>query len=230
MSIWENYSISTSLTRVAQIALARDGAVIGVALGVFARCSFSGFSAVSSPLHTFRQTPFLLVSDLLSLLSSGDFGHDDSKLVFVRGIVQVKSPRVLISDKYGEQAVVIDRTQSVPSVLAGSSQSDYVAVNLGGSRHSLPLTMVDVLDEERILPLGEEINALGLCSAKNGVLEIRSCEELPFFLNGNKWKDWRYRRQVRRARRAAISDAGTRLAEDGEPKAVPDQVVCYLPE
>lgn len=41
---------------------------------------------------------------------------------------------------------------------------------------------VALLDEEKILPLGKEITAVGVCSLKNGNLEIKSCKDLPFFL------------------------------------------------
>lgn len=41
---------------------------------------------------------------------------------------------------------------------------------------------VGVIDEERILPLGSEISAVGVCTYKNGVPEIRSCKDLPYFL------------------------------------------------
>lgn len=99
----------------------------------------------------------------------------------------------------------------VPFVLVEGGrwpQSDYVIVNIDGSRHALPLTTVyhqlqpidaspytflqalfgheypvGLLDEEKILPLGKEINAVGICSSRNGVLEIKSCKDLPYFLS-----------------------------------------------
>ncbi|TKY64263.1 Mitochondrial ubiquitin ligase activator of nfkb 1 [Spatholobus suberectus] len=86
--------------------------------------------------------------------------------------------------------------------------SEYVVVNLDGSRHPLPLTTVyhklqpinaspytflqalfgheypvGLLDEEKILPLGKDITAVGLCSLKNGIAEIKSCKDLPYFLS-----------------------------------------------
>lgn len=41
---------------------------------------------------------------------------------------------------------------------------------------------VGVLDEEKILPLGNDISAVGLCSLRNGIAEIKSCKDLPYFL------------------------------------------------
>lgn len=41
---------------------------------------------------------------------------------------------------------------------------------------------VGLLDEEKILPLGKDITAVGVCSFKGGIPEIKSCEDLPYFL------------------------------------------------
>ena len=41
---------------------------------------------------------------------------------------------------------------------------------------------VGLLDEEKILPVGKDITAVGLCSLKNGIAEIKSCKDLPYFL------------------------------------------------
>lgn len=38
------------------------------------------------------------------------------------------------------------------------------------------------MDEEKILPVGKEITAVGLVSLKNGILEVMACRDLPFFL------------------------------------------------
>jgi len=38
------------------------------------------------------------------------------------------------------------------------------------------------LDEEKILPVGKEITAIGICRTREGTLEIRSSAELPCFL------------------------------------------------
>ncbi|KAI4381833.1 hypothetical protein MLD38_007868 [Melastoma candidum] len=100
--------------------------------------------------------------------------------------------------------------RTVPFVLIDGGpwpHADYVLVNLDGSTHMLPLATVfhqlqpvnaspytflqalfgheypvGVIDEERILPLGSEISAVGVCTYKTGVPEIRSCKDLPYFL------------------------------------------------
>ncbi|XP_022992269.1 E3 ubiquitin-protein ligase SPL2 [Cucurbita maxima] len=100
--------------------------------------------------------------------------------------------------------------RTVPFVLVDeghSPYSDFVVVNMDGSRHPLPLTTVyhqlqpvsatpytflqalfgheypvGVLDEEKILPLGKNISAVGICSFKNGVPVIKSCKDFPHFL------------------------------------------------
>ena len=41
---------------------------------------------------------------------------------------------------------------------------------------------VGLLDEEKILPLGKDITAVGVCSLKDGIPEIKSCKDLPYFL------------------------------------------------
>ncbi|GMQ08159.1 hypothetical protein CsSME_00052014 [Camellia sinensis var. sinensis] len=86
-------------------------------------------------------------------------------------------------------------------------QSDYLIVNMDGSKHPLPLVTVyhqlqpisaspytflqalfgheypvGLLDEEKILPLGKDITAVGICSLKDGIPEIKSCKDLPYFL------------------------------------------------
>ncbi|KAL0009823.1 hypothetical protein SO802_004931 [Lithocarpus litseifolius] len=119
-------------------------------------------------------------------------------------------PNVLLSQESGDKAVAIQRTQTVPFVLVDGGwwpYSDFVVVNMDGSNHSLPLTTVfhqlqpiaaspytflqalfgheypvGLLDEEKILPLGKDITAVGMCSFKNGVPEIKSCKDLPYFL------------------------------------------------
>ncbi|KDO37009.1 hypothetical protein CISIN_1g028047mg [Citrus sinensis] len=47
---------------------------------------------------------------------------------------------------------------------------------------------IGVLAEEKILPLGKDISAVGICSFKNGIPEIKSCKDLPYFLS-EKTKD-----------------------------------------
>ncbi|XP_054784098.1 E3 ubiquitin-protein ligase SPL2-like [Prosopis cineraria] len=101
--------------------------------------------------------------------------------------------------------------RTVPFVLIDGGRrphTDYVVVNLEGSRHPLPLTTVyhklqpinaspytflqalfgheypvGLLDEEKILPLGKDISAVGICYFRNGIAEIKSYKELPYFLS-----------------------------------------------
>lgn len=41
---------------------------------------------------------------------------------------------------------------------------------------------VGLLDEEKILPLGKDITAIGICSLRNGIPEIKSFKDLPYFM------------------------------------------------
>ncbi|KAF7112196.1 hypothetical protein RHSIM_RhsimUnG0257000 [Rhododendron simsii] len=43
-------------------------------------------------------------------------------------------------------------------------------------------TKVGLLDEEKILPLGKDINAVGIRPFREGIVEIKSCYDLPRFL------------------------------------------------
>ncbi|OIW17086.1 hypothetical protein TanjilG_20190 [Lupinus angustifolius] len=129
----------------------------------------------------------------------------------VDGSWKALMPGVLVSRESGDKAVVIQRTQTVPFVLIDVGRrpnSGYVVVNLDGSRHPLPLTTVyhklqpinaspytflqalfgheypvGLLDEEKILPLGKDISAVGLCSLRNGIAEIKPSKDLPYFLS-----------------------------------------------
>ncbi|XP_042442498.1 E3 ubiquitin-protein ligase SPL2-like [Zingiber officinale] len=98
----------------------------------------------------------------------------------------------------------------VPFILVEDSawpNSGYVHVNLDGSTQPLPLTTVyhelhpiqatpltffqvmlgsgypvALLNEEKILPIGKEVTAIGICSIRNGAIEIKSSKDLPCFL------------------------------------------------
>ncbi|WCJ39423.1 E3 Ubiquitin ligase family protein [Euphorbia peplus] len=99
----------------------------------------------------------------------------------------------------------------IPFVLVDGGRwpsTDFLIVNMEGSKHPLPLTTVyhhlkpidaspytflqalfgheypvGLLDEEKILPLGQEINVVGILSNDNGIHEIKSCKDLPYFLS-----------------------------------------------
>ncbi|XP_061982302.1 E3 ubiquitin-protein ligase SPL2-like isoform X2 [Populus nigra] len=209
---------------LSHLALSFDGAILGAALAYAAVRSFLNFTANSKSLAKIRKAPTLSVSDLRSLLQNHDQDHQDQeqKLVIVRGQVEAKSAvdgsgkkssrdsNVLLSHESGDKAVILQRTQTVPFALVEGGQwpqSDYVIVNMDGSSHPLPLTMVyhqlqpivasrytfiqalfgheypvGVLHEEKILPLGKCISAVGICNSKDGIPEIKSCKELPYFL------------------------------------------------
>ncbi|KAK3030940.1 hypothetical protein RJ639_036678 [Escallonia herrerae] len=276
---------------ISQIALAGDGAVLGLALAYVAFRSILKYAATSSALRKIRNAPSARVSDLRSLLSSSEPISDHSEagageLVVVRGTVEAKSaieggnwkglrPNVIVSHETGEKGVILLQTQTciynewrgffgftsdlrslfsrswkeqetssyrtlgfrerfekftsfvlsgigstihvcavsrqVPFVLAEGGKwphPDYVFVNMDGSRHPLPLTTVyhhlhpisaspytflqalfgheypvGLLDEEKLLQVGKDITAVGTCILKDGIPEIKSCTDLPYFLS-----------------------------------------------
>lgn len=114
---------------LAQVALAADGAILGLALAYVAVRSFIRLSSTSTALRQIDQSPSFRVSDLRSLLSpSSDDESDqstssDGLLVVVRGTVEAKSaidgnwkslrPNVLVSHESGEKGVILQRTQTV---------------------------------------------------------------------------------------------------------------------
>ncbi|KAI3944063.1 hypothetical protein MKX01_029954 [Papaver californicum] len=98
----------------------------------------------------------------------------------------------------------------VPFVLLDAgrpSTSEYLFVNMDDSKHPLPLSTVylklqpvqpssytflqavfghaypvALLDEEKVLSIGKQISAVGVCSFKDGVPQIKSSPALPYFL------------------------------------------------
>ncbi|CAH9145599.1 unnamed protein product [Cuscuta epithymum] len=240
-----------------QIALAADGALLGLTLAFVAVRSILKFKATNSALHKIKEAPSVRVSDLSSLIDAEKESNqsDEGSLVIVRGKVEAKSvvegnwkslmTNVLVAHDSGEKAVILQRTQSciyndwkgflgwtsdlrslftrswkehksssirtVPFVIVEAGrwpQSEYVNVKLDGSTHPLPLVTVyhdlhpveatpltclqallghqypiALLDEEKILPLGKEITAVGICSSSGGALEIKACNYLPVFLS-----------------------------------------------
>ncbi|XP_027168765.1 E3 ubiquitin-protein ligase SPL2 [Coffea eugenioides] len=250
---------------LSQLALAADGAVLGLGLAYVAVRSILKFTSNSSALRKIEQAPSIRVSDLRSVLTlpsdnddSANEQSESGKLVIVRGCVEAKSALdtnwkslrptpsgVLVSQESGDKGVILQRTQTciynewrgffgwtsdlrslfvrswkeqesstvrmVPFILVETGrwpQSDYVVVNMEGSRHPLPLTTVyhrlqpihaspytflqalfgheypvGLLDEEKLLPTGKEITAVGICSLKDGSPVIKSYKDLPFFLS-----------------------------------------------
>nr|GMC53871.1 E3 ubiquitin-protein ligase SPL2 [Ipomoea batatas] len=103
-------------------------------------------------------------------------------------------------------------TRMVPFVIVEAGRwppsEYYVNVNMDGSSHPLPLETVQyhlqpvnatsitffqalfghqypvgLLHEEKILPLGKDITAVGICSSIRGIPEIKSSNSLPYFLS-----------------------------------------------
>ncbi|KAI3949547.1 hypothetical protein MKX01_014062 [Papaver californicum] len=98
----------------------------------------------------------------------------------------------------------------VPFVLLDTgrpSTSNFLFVNMDDSKHPLPLSTVyhklqpvqpssytflqavfghaypvALLDEEKVLAIGKQISAIGVCSFKDGVPQIKSSPSLPYFL------------------------------------------------
>lgn len=241
---------------LSQIALAADGAVLGLGLAYVAVRSIVNYTSSSSALNKIKHAPSLRVSDLRSFLSNSDLDSGDRKLVVVRGYVEAKAAvegnwtslrhnDALVSPQSGDKAVVLLRTQTciynewrglfgwtseirsvfrrswrekessslrtIPFVLVDGGMwpySEYVVVNMNGSRHPIPLDTVyhhlqpitaspytffqaffgheypvGLLDEEKILPLGKEITVVGTCGLSNGAPEIKSCKDLPVFMS-----------------------------------------------
>ncbi|KAL8043438.1 hypothetical protein ABFX02_09G119700 [Erythranthe guttata] len=258
-----------------QLAMAADGAFIGVGVAYVAFSCFRRYAVTSSALRKISQSPSVQPSDLRSILSESDdsrpsssrrddgdassLNFDCGKLVFVSGSVEVKSALdkanwkslrgtdLVVSHESGEKGVILQRIQTciynewrglfrwtadlgsmlmprritkenasssmnmVPFILVEEGKwppSDHVVVNMEGSTHPLPLTTVyqhlqpvkassytvfqalvgleypvGLLYEEKILPLGKDITAVGICNLKNGIPEIKSCEDLPYFLS-----------------------------------------------
>ncbi|XP_047963043.1 E3 ubiquitin-protein ligase SPL2-like isoform X2 [Salvia hispanica] len=149
-------------------------------------------------------------------------------------------------------------TRMVPFILVEGEkwpQSDYVVVNMEGSNHPLPLTTVyqhlqpitatpytflqaicgleypvGMLYEEKILPLGKDITAVGICSLKNGGFEIKSSKDLPYFLNWTKYKDWRSQRRTQQQNNSTrvASESSNEEVLGEEAEAIPDGELCVI--
>ncbi|KAK6125022.1 hypothetical protein DH2020_016272 [Rehmannia glutinosa] len=144
----------------------------------------------------------------------------------------------------------------VPFILVEGGKwppSDYLVVNMEGSRHPLPLATVyqhlqpieaspytflqalfgleypvGLLYEEKILPLGKDITAVGICNLKNGIPEIKSCKDLPYFLNWVKWKEWRHQRRSQQQNDSTNSQTPTEVAAEEDSGDVPDGELCVI--
>ncbi|CAM8986339.1 unnamed protein product [Rhodiola kirilowii] len=120
--------------------------------------------------------------------------------------------RTLFTRSFSEQQQVTLQ-RKVPFALVDTdswqeSKSAYILVNLDGSSQQLPLETiyhqihplkatpfsflealfghnypVAMTDEEKMLPIGKQVYALGICSSKDGALEIRSSDDYSYFLS-----------------------------------------------
>ncbi|KAK8941393.1 hypothetical protein KSP39_PZI010128 [Platanthera zijinensis] len=109
---------------MARVAMACDGALLGVALAICAASSWIKYLASFSSLERIRDAPSVRISELRSLLSASDGDREDEgRLVVVRGQVQPKSVldsswptsknrSTLISEGSGERAVIVQQTQT----------------------------------------------------------------------------------------------------------------------
>ncbi|KAI3849510.1 hypothetical protein MKW92_006793 [Papaver armeniacum] len=204
-------------------ALATDGAItVGVALAYVAFKTWKSYYFTSNALHyKICQAPDVRISDLRQILEEEvEIGNGGSgKLVVVRGIVEIQrsvdgwrslKSNELVSNEAGQGAGSPQSTQTVPVLLRDigrSSKSDYLFVNMDGSRHPLPLVTVyhklqpvqpfpctflqavsgqvypvGLLDEERVLTIGTHISAVGVCRFIDGIPQIESSHALPYFL------------------------------------------------
>ncbi|KAI3849508.1 hypothetical protein MKW92_006791 [Papaver armeniacum] len=162
-----------------------------------------------------------------------------------------------------------------------SSNSENLFVNMDDSKHPLPLSTVyhkltpvqtnsytflqavfghaypvALLDEEKVLAVGKQISAVGICSSKDGVPQIKSSQDLPvsckkflkvtektkdqlvvnmafntkcLFWGGlilGNWRRWKEWRQRRENERASQAEAAS--AMDTEPQA--DEIAGEVPD
>lgn len=109
---------------IARVAIACDGAIIGIALAICAASSWIKYVASSSALRRIRAAPFVRISDLRSVIQIDDPDADGGRLVVVRGDVQPKSSietswtskisgGPLLSQGSGERAVIVQQSQTV---------------------------------------------------------------------------------------------------------------------
>nr|XP_018677243.1 PREDICTED: E3 ubiquitin-protein ligase SPL2 isoform X2 [Musa acuminata subsp. malaccensis] len=194
---------------VGRLVLAYDGAIAGLALAAFAAVSWVKYLAASAALVRIRRATSVPISGLRSLLSSDDSSDEDGVLVVVRGLVQPSSTvealgvwplskfrDVLTPRGSGERAVAVLSTQTClynewRGMFGWSSDLNALLMRSWKERRSSSLELaifgsgypVALLHEEKILPVGKEITAIGICRPRDGALEIKSCKNLPFFLS-----------------------------------------------
>lgn len=109
-----------ALAVLSKLAMALDGAILGITLAVFAGQTWIKYRFSSNALNKIRHAPSISISDLRSVLSLSSSDDQDpssssgEKLVVVRGVVQKDS---LAGDALPldarERAVVVQKTQTV---------------------------------------------------------------------------------------------------------------------
>nr|KAJ0204302.1 hypothetical protein LSAT_V11C500277820 [Lactuca sativa] len=162
----------TAFAVLSQVALAADGAVLGLALAYIAVRSVLKFKTTSSSLNKVKKAP---PASPISFLSS--------VILLIKSQIRLLS--VMRGSSSFEESWRRNPSSTVPFILVDGGnrpKSDYLKINMDESKHPLPLKTVGLLDEEKILPVGKEITAVGLVSLKNGILEVMACRDLPFFL------------------------------------------------
>ncbi|KAI3842669.1 hypothetical protein MKX03_027333 [Papaver bracteatum] len=251
-----------------------DVAAAGVVSAYCAVKTWRKYCFTSNALHKIREAPNVNVSDLRQLLEKEvETGNGaGGKLVVVRGIVveaqrrvggweNIRPTALVSSEAVCGTAVLIENTQKVlsqkvPFVLLDigrSLSSDYLFVNMEGSKHPLHISTVfhelqrvqaspstflqavlrhphpvGVLGEEKVLSIGKQISAVGVCSF--GVPQIKSSQDLPYFLTELTkdqlvedltytknclfwgWRRWKELKQQWRVKAANVAEAITAVA------------------
>ncbi|KAL2926867.1 E3 ubiquitin-protein ligase SPL2 [Bienertia sinuspersici] len=146
----------------AQMALAGDGALLGLALAYVAFRSLTKFAATSSARRKILDAPSVHVSDLRSLIKDETDGGDGNEgeriskvLVVVRGSVEPKSvvngswkslwPDVIVSNNSGDRGVVIQRSQKGKQDTTPTKQMNQVKEGIKGTNMGIVVALQDVL-------------------------------------------------------------------------------------
>ncbi|XP_073018237.1 E3 ubiquitin-protein ligase SPL2-like isoform X2 [Primulina eburnea] len=127
--------------------------------------------------------------------------EEGGNIVIVRGIVEAQSAvkgqwtnlrgyanDVIVSRESGEKGVVLEQTQTYiynerSGIIGWNSDLRILLPRSWKEEGSSSIRMVGLLDEEKILPLGKDVTVVGTCSFRDGIPEIKSCKDLPYFLS-----------------------------------------------
>ncbi|RWW89145.1 hypothetical protein BHE74_00001891 [Ensete ventricosum] len=83
---------------LARLAVACDGAILGLALAAVSAASWVKYATTSAALGRISCAPCAPISGLRAILSSADYSNEDPLLVVVRGRVQPSSAIEALSD------------------------------------------------------------------------------------------------------------------------------------